>query len=126
MGSAIFLNSTSYDKPETPFVMMKNKGDNKEISEEPDISLEHKEQWFTMHFDGACSKEGYGVGITVLAPFDIPKTSFSYKFYFNCTNNIAEYEALILGIKVLKDLKAKKVNIYGDSELILRQVIRTY
>ena len=56
MGSTIFLNSTSYDEPESPFVMMKNKGDNKEISEEPDISLEHKEQWFTMHFDGACSK----------------------------------------------------------------------
>ena len=126
MGSTIFLNSTSYDKSESPFVMMKNKGDNKEISEEPDISLEHKEQWFTIHFDGACSKEGSGVGIRVLAPFDVPKTSFSYKFYFNCTNNIAEYEALILGIKVLKDLKAKRVNIYGDSELVLRQVIGTY
>ena len=43
MGSTIFFNTTSYDKPESPFVMMKNKGDNREISEEPDISLEHKE-----------------------------------------------------------------------------------
>ena len=43
MGSTIFFNTTSYDKQESPFVMMKNKGDNKEINEEPDISLEHKE-----------------------------------------------------------------------------------
>ena len=98
MGSTIFFNTNPYDKPESPFVMIKNKGNNKEVNEEPNISLEHREQWFTMHFDGPCSKEGARVGITILAPFYIPKTSFSYKFYFNCTNNIAEYEALILGI----------------------------
>ena len=79
-----------------------------------------------MNFDGACSKEGVGARITILAPFYIPKTSFSYKFYFNCTNNIVEYEALILGIQILRDMQAKKVYIYGDPELVLRQVIGTY
>ena len=79
-----------------------------------------------MHFDGACSKEGAGPGITISAPFYIPKTSFLYKFYFNCTNNVAEDEAVILGIQILKDMQEKKVDIYGDSELVLRQVIGTY
>ena len=41
-------------------------------------------------------------------------------------NNMAEYEALVLGIKVLKELKAKKVYIYGDFELIINQVKGRY
>ena len=35
---------------------------------------------------------------------------------------MAEYEALVLGLKMLNDLKAKNVYIYGDSELIINQV----
>ena len=51
--------------------MMKAKGDNRETKEEPEISIEQKEQWFTMHFDGACNKEGVGAGITISAPYFI-------------------------------------------------------
>ena len=73
-----------------------------------------------MHFDGACSKEGVGAGITISAPYFIEQTIFSYKFYFSCTKNIAEYEALLLGFQILKGMQAKRVYIYGDSDLLLR------
>ena len=33
------------------------------MKEEASIILEDREKWFTMHFDGACSKEGAGVGV---------------------------------------------------------------
>ena len=79
-----------------------------------------------MHFDGACSKEGAGAGITISAPHFIEKKKISYKFCFSCTNNVAEYEALLLGLQILKKMQAMKVYIYGDSELVLRQVIGTY
>ena len=79
-----------------------------------------------MHFDGACSREGVGVGITISAPYFIEHTIFSYKFYFSCINNIAKYEALLLGLQILKRMQAKRVYIYGDSELVLRQVMDTY
>ena len=82
--------------------------------------MEQKAKWFTMHFDGACSKEGAGAGITISAPYFIEQTNFSYKFYFNCTNNVAEYEALLLGLQILKKMQAKRVYIYGDSEFVLR------
>jgi ribonuclease HI len=88
--------------------------------------MEQKEKWFTMHFDGACSKEGAGAGITISTPYFIEQRNFSYKFYFNCTDNVAEYEALLLGLRILKKMQAKRVYIYGDSDLILRQVIGTY
>ena len=110
MGSAISFNS--FEPPKIPFVMMKAKGDNREIKEDPEINIEQRSQLFTMHFDGACSKEGVGAGITISAPYFIEQTNFSYKFYFSCTNNIAEYESLLLGLQILKRMQEKRVYIY--------------
>ena len=38
---------------------------------------------------------------------------------FECTNNIAEYEALIQGLKKAIDLGAKALVVLGDSEIII-------
>ena len=73
-----------------------------------------------MHFDGNVSREGVGAGVYIMAPYYIKQKLFSYKFYFECTNNVAEYEALILGLKILKELQAKRVHIYGDAELVIK------
>ena len=78
-----------------------------------------------MDFDGAMSKEGVGAGIWIRPPKGEPNL-FSYNLYFDCTNNIAKYEPLILGLKILKGLKAKKIYIYGDSELVVNQVKGSY
>ena len=48
--------------------------------------------------------------------------SYSYKLDFPCTNNIVEYEALLLSLQLLKQLQAQKISILGDSELIIRQI----
>ena len=56
-----------------------------------------------MSFDGAVSKEGVGAGVWIRPPTGEPKL-FSYKLYFDCTNNVAKYEALVLGLRSLKDL----------------------
>ena len=79
-----------------------------------------------MHFDGAVSREGADAWVDIIAPYCIKQNLFSYKFYFECTNNIAEYEALILGLKIMKELQAKSVHIYGDSELVIKLVMGTY
>ena len=50
----------------------------------------------------------------------------SYKLYFDCTNNVAEYEALVFGLRALIDLQAKKIDIYGDFELVVKQVQGSY
>ena len=63
-----------------------------------------------MSFDGAVSKEGARVGIWIRPPVGEPKL-LSYKLNFKCTNNMAEYEALILGVKALKGLQAQRINI---------------
>ena len=50
----------------------------------------------------------------------------SYKLAFDCSNNEAEYEALITGLKLLKNLGAKRISIYGDLELLIKQVKGEY
>ena len=39
---------------------------------------------------------------------------------------MAEYEAIILGLKVLKELGAKRIVVHGDSELIINQIKGIY
>ena len=70
MGLSIFYNSEFTD-PKDHLVMINQKGDNKEMNEDPEISIDKKEQWFTMHFYGACSKEGTRIGIIVSTPYHI-------------------------------------------------------
>lgn len=50
----------------------------------------------------------------------------SYKLVFECTNNMVEYEALILGLKVLEELGAKRIVVHGASELIINQIKGIY
>jgi ribonuclease HI len=54
-----------------------------------------------MSFDGTVSKEGVEVGMWV-SSIEMGTNLCSYKLVFKCTNNMADYEALIPGLKVLK------------------------
>jgi hypothetical protein len=78
-----------------------------------------------MYFDGACSKEGSRDGIVFIFPTKevIP---MSYKLEFDTTNNISEYEALLLGLKAAKDMGIDKLYVFGDLELIIHQIKNIY
>ena len=52
--------------------------------------------------------------------------SHAFHLHFKCTNNIAEYEALILGLNLLKKLGAHRIVVHGDSDLIIKQVNGEY
>ena len=81
-----------------------------------------------MEFDGAVGSDGAGIGVWIRSPFSardkVPSKVrvCSYKLAFDCSNNEVEYEALIAGLKILRKLKAKKIAVYGDSELVIKQV----
>ena len=45
---------------------------------------------------------------------------------FECTNNQAEYEALMIGLEILLELGAKNVRLIGYSQLKLRQLTGEY
>ena len=46
-------------------------------------------------------------------------THLSFKLAFQVTNNIAEYEALILGLNAAKDRGIKNIKVFGDADLII-------
>lgn len=85
-----------------------------------------------MDFDGVVGNDGAGIGIWVRSPLSTPKKVpgnmrvFSYKLDFECSNNEVEYEALIAGLKILRKLNAKRISIYGDSKLVIKQVRGEY
>ena len=49
-----------------------------------------------------------------------------YKLDFKTTNNVAEYEALLMGVKAAKEMGIMCMNIFGDVDLIIYQVNNTF
>jgi len=82
------------------------------------------EMW-NMSSDGAVRKEGAGASVWINPP-KVGTKLFSYKLTFDCTNNMVEYEALILGLKFLKELGAKRIAVHGDSDLVINKVKGIY
>jgi ribonuclease HI len=97
--------------------------EDKTVMVEPD---KQNEPLWNLDFDGVVSKEGSGAGVWVLNSKTNHSEGHSYKLNFQCTNNIVEYEALILGLQLLKKLGAKRISIHGDSELIIKQIKGEY
>ena len=52
--------------------------------------------------------------------------TFAYKLCFPCSNNEVEYEALVTGLKAAKRLGIRKLKVFGDSELVIKQVEGDY
>lgn len=50
----------------------------------------------------------------------------AYRLNLKCTNNMAEYEALILGLKLVRKLGAIIVSVMGDSKLVIKQIKVVY
>src|SRR5713226_394622 len=48
--------------------------------------------------------------------------NFAFRLEFEATNNVAEYEALLLGIEIAKDMGIKLLSIKGDSDLVVQQI----
>src|SRR3954451_6431122 len=81
----------------------------------------------TVQFDGGSrgNPGPAGVGVVLRAADGTPLVTLG-KFIGRCTNNVAEYRALITALEEAKKLGAKKITIRGDSELIIRQMTGQY
>jgi len=89
------------------------------VSKTPDASCNQEIPW-CLEFDGSINKLGARAGIWVHNMQNDPTEGHAYRLNFRCTNNMAEYEALLLGLKLIKSLGATRISIIGDSDLIIQ------
>jgi len=64
------------------------------------------------------NKLGAGAGIWI----HNMQNDHACRLNFRCTNNMAEYEALLLGLKLIKGLGVVRISILGDSDLVIQQM----
>jgi ribonuclease HI len=74
-----------------------------------------------LYFDGSICSKGQGAGCVVVSPSDV-YIDLSIRFEFACTNNQVEYESLLHGLEFLRDLGARDVDVFGDSNLTVQQI----
>jgi ribonuclease HI len=71
-----------------------------------------------LFFDGLACREGQGVGVVLISHRGaIFEQSIRFKYF--CTNNQAEYEAILLGLQILSFMGVKHVKTFGDPLLVL-------
>ncbi|KAL0347884.1 UNVERIFIED_CONTAM: hypothetical protein Scaly_1804400 [Sesamum calycinum] len=78
-----------------------------------------------MYFNGASHKEGAGAGV-VFVTSEGEVLPYSFTLTQNYSNNVAEYQALILGLEIVVDAKQLPLKVYGDSQLVVNQLLGLY
>jgi hypothetical protein len=78
-----------------------------------------------MFFDGAACHEESEAGVVFVSP---QKHMLPSAFRLNepCSNNVAEYQALIAGLQMALDMKISYLEVYGDSKLVINQLLTHY
>ncbi|XP_070035361.1 uncharacterized protein [Nicotiana tomentosiformis] len=85
-----------------------------------DADHDEKPGW-KLFFDGAANMKGVGIGAVLIfeTRHHYPITA-QLRFY--CTNNMAEYEACILGLRLAIDMGVQEILGLGDSDLLVHQI----
>ena len=73
-----------------------------------------------MHFDGSKMRLGLGAGIVLSSPKG-DQLRYALQIHFAASNNVAEYEALVHGLWLAKELGIRRILCYGDSDLVVQQ-----
>ncbi|XP_026398832.1 uncharacterized protein LOC113294664 [Papaver somniferum] len=89
------------------------------------MEVDTPEPLWTVFTDGSSNVGGAGVGCVILTPEGL-RIEKATRLGFQASNNEAEYEATIIGLKVVKQLDAKIVKLVTDSMLVVNQFLGTY
>ncbi|GFY95426.1 hypothetical protein Acr_10g0008110 [Actinidia rufa] len=92
-----------------------------EIPNEPAENLAH---WI-LFVDGSSNQHGCGAGLVIRAPSG-EQMEYAIRMGFKATNNEAEYEALLAGLRVATELGAQSLEVFSDSQLVVNQVQGDY
>ena len=71
--------------------------------------------------DGTSNAQGSGAGLILTSPEGID-IEYALRFGFHTSNNEAEYEAIIAGLNLAHSLEVDQLEVYSDSQLVVRQI----
>ncbi|KAG9453929.1 hypothetical protein H6P81_006833 [Aristolochia fimbriata] len=95
-----------------------------EFQHEEIVLVEVLPPW-EMYFDGAARRNGAGAGVLFVSPRrDL--LPYSFVLTHNYSNNEAEYQAILLGLSMVVEMKLLQLNIYGDSALVIKQLTEEF
>ncbi|XP_068322036.1 uncharacterized protein [Pyrus communis] len=80
---------------------------------------------WTLYVDGSSNQQGCGAGLILTTP-DKVAMKYVLRFKFKVSNNEAEYEALLAGLRLAKHLGVKQIDIFSDSQLVVNQVTNNF
>jgi ribonuclease HI len=80
------------------------------------------ELW-TMYFDGSLMKTGAGAGLLFISPLE-KHLRYVLCLHFPASNNVAEYGALVNGLRIAIELGVRRLDACGDSQLVIDQVMK--
>ncbi|XP_024024878.1 uncharacterized protein LOC112092580 [Morus notabilis] len=89
----------------------------------PATNEEAKATEWKLYVDGASSEARSGADVMLISPKGHKITS-AVPFKFKASNNEAEYEALIAGLRLASHLKIQRISIFSNSQLVVGQVPR--
>jgi ribonuclease HI len=84
------------------------------------ISDSSPEHW-KMYFDGSLNIDSAEAGVYFISPFG-DKLSYVIWIHFKASNNAAEYEVALHGLRITIELGIKRLMVFGDSALVINQV----
>jgi ribonuclease HI len=91
--------------------------------EDPSTNI-HAGHW-VMHFDGSLNLHGAGAGVILTSPTrDVLK--YVVRLDFRATNNMAEYEGLLVGLRAAAEMGIRRLLVLGDSQLVVNQISKEY
>ncbi|GAU44435.1 hypothetical protein TSUD_129290 [Trifolium subterraneum] len=94
------------------------------VAEMTTSTTSEKNKW-TIFVDGSSNSQGSGAGI-ILESGDGVLIEVSLGLSFPTTNNQAEYEAFLAGLRLAEDMGAEEIKLFTDSQLVASQVSGEY
>ena len=79
------------------------------------------DEYWKMYFDGSLNIDGIGAGVLFMSPSK-EQLRYVLRIHFPASNNAAEYEACIHGLRIAIELGVKRLYVYGDSALVINQL----
>ena len=76
-----------------------------------------------MYFDRSVMKTSAGAGLLFISPLGV-HIHYVVHLHFPASNNMAEYEALLCGLRIAIELGVKRHDMRGDSQLVIDHVMK--